>query len=135
MGYPSDYDTIFEAQLLGSRGLAGKVSNRTIKAQDERFHDMQAQNAKAHKEFYDLVKSGEIIDVSGELTQAGILAKEKRAREEKIKSEIDTLKGKIKFIESLGDMSHMKNGSLRKNFKMQVDMYNNEIEKRQNEIN
>ena len=127
-GYPCDNDTMFQAQLLGSRGLAGSISKRTISKQDDSFHKMQSENKKAHALFYEAIKNGSLIDGSGELTQENILQREKRMSDEKIKSTLEGLKGKIRFIESLGGMSHMKNGNLRKNYQMQVNEYNLQIE-------
>ena len=126
-GYPCDFDTIFEAQLLGSRGLAGSVSKRSINKQDEDFHKMQTENKKAHELFYDLVKSGEILDASGELTKENILAREKRVNDKETQSKIEILRGKISFIESLGSLSHNKNGKLKKGYQLQVDEYNNQL--------
>lgn len=128
-GYPCDNDTMFQAQFLGSRGLAGHVSKRNISKQDEAFHNMQAENMKAHTLFYQAVKDGTLIDGSGELTQEGILRKEKRLNDEKVKSEIERYQNRNNFIESLGTMSHLKNGKLKKNYQIQVDMNNAEIEK------
>lgn len=127
-GYPCDNDTMFHAQLLGSRGLAGSISKRSINKQDEAFQKMQLENKKAHELFYNAIKNGSLIDGSGELTQEKILQKEGRIYSEKIASEIKIIEGKISFIESLGSMSHMKNGKLKKGYQMQVDDYNLQIE-------
>lgn len=126
-GYPCDFDTIFEAQLLGSRGLAGSVSKRSINKQDEDFHKMQTENKKAHEHFYNLIKNGEILDGSGELTKENILAREKRVNDKETQSKIEIIKGKISFIESLGSLSHNKNGKLKKGYQLQVDEYNNQL--------
>lgn len=126
-GYPCDLDTIFQAQLLGGRGLAGKVSKRSVNEQDERFHKMQLENKKAHELFYSGVRDGSIIDGSGELTKEKILQRETRANDEAVKSEISIIRCKISFIESLGSMSHMKNGKLKKGYQCQVDEYNERL--------
>lgn len=126
-GFPCDYDTMFNAQLLGSRGLAGRISKRSITKQDQEFHKMQSENKKAHELFYDLVKNGEILDASGELTKENILAREKRVNDKETQSKIDIIKGQISFIESLGSMSHQKNGKLKKGYQLQVDEYNNQL--------
>lgn len=126
-GYPCDLDTMFQAQLSGSRGLAGKVSKRSVDEQDERFHKMQAQNKKAHELFYSGVRDGSIIDGSGELTKEKILQRETRVNDEAVKSEINIIRGKISFIESLGLMSHTKNGKLKKGYQCQVDEYNERL--------
>lgn len=126
-GYPCDLDTIFKAQLLGSRGLAGKVSKRNVSKQDEQFHKMQSENKKAHELFYNGVRDGSIIDGSGELTKEKILQRESRLNSEAVKSEINIIRGKIFFIESLGLMSHMKNGKLKKGYQCQVDEYNERL--------
>ena len=127
-GYPDDYDTIFEAQCLGSRGLAGSISKRSINEQDKRFHEKQQLNKQAHNEFYELVKNGEIIDASGELTKENILAREKRLNDKETQSKIEIIKGKISFIESLGTLSHQKNGKLKKGYQLQIDEYNQQLE-------
>lgn len=126
-GYPCDYDTMFNAQLLGSRGLAGSVSKRSINKQDEAFHKMQSENKKAHELFYNLVKNGEILDGSGELTKENILAREKRLNDKETQSKIEIIKGKISFIESLGTLSHQKNGKLKKGYQLQIDEYNEQL--------
>ena len=127
-GYPCDYDTIFEAQILGSRGLAGSISKRSINKQDQRFNEMQEQNKKANNEFFELVKNGQIIDASGELTKENILAREKRLNDKETQSKIEIIKGKISFIESLGTLSHQKNGKLKKGYQLQIDEYNQQLE-------
>ena len=126
-GYPCDYDTIFEAQILGSRGLAGSISKRSINKQDQRFNEMQEQNKKANNEFFELVKNGQIIDASGELTKENILAREKRLNDKETQSKIEIIKGKISFIESLGTLSHQKNGKLKKGYQLQIDEYNQQL--------
>ena len=123
-GFPCDYDTMFNSQLLGGRGLAGSISKRSIKKQDEAFLQMQSENKKAHELFYNMIKNGEIIDASGELTKDNILAREKRLNDKETQSKIEILKGKISFIESLGTLSHQKNGKLKKGYQSQVDEYN-----------
>lgn len=128
-GYPSDYDTAFQAQYLGGRGLAGSVSKRSISKQDNEFHNMQSKNIEAHSIFYQKVKEGTLIDGSGELTQEGILSKEKRIHDEKIQSEIERCKNRIKHIESLGTMSHLKNGKLKIGYQRAVDDNNQQINK------
>lgn len=126
-GYPCDLDTMFQAQLLGGRGLDGKVSKRSVSAQDERFHKMQSENKKAHDLFYSGVSNGSIIDASGELTKEKIFQRETMLNDEAAKSEINIIRGKISFIESLGSMSHMKNGKLKKGYQCQVDEYNERL--------
>lgn len=126
-GYPCDYDTMFNAQLLGGRGLAGSVSKRAINKQDEEFHKMQSENKKAHQLYYDLVKNGEIIDPSGELTKEKILEREKRVNDKETQSKIEILKGKISFIESLGGMARKKKGKLKKGYQLQVDEYTKQL--------
>jgi hypothetical protein len=128
-GYPCDYDTTFRAQILGSRGYAGTISKRSISKQDEEFHKMQWENKKAHEIFYEKVKTGEIIDISGDLTQEKILEREKRINDENVSSKIDAINRKISFIESLGTMSHLKNGKLKKGYQSTVDLYMAELEK------
>lgn len=127
-GFPCDYDTMFQAQILGSRGLDGSVSKRSVSKQDDEFHQMQAKNMEAHALFYDAVKNGDIIDGSGELKKESIIRNEADEQHKAVESKVSILRGKIQFIESLGGMSHMRNGNLKKGYKMQVEEYIKQIE-------
>ena len=127
IGFPCDYDTMFNAQLLGSRGLAGRISTRTVKKQDEAFHEMQKLNKTAHELFYNAIKNGDLLDGSGELTREKILQREASISRDETKSKIAIIHGKIQFIESLGSMSHMKNGKLKKGYQLQIDDYNKQL--------
>jgi len=127
-GYPCDYDAMFQAQLLGSRGLAGHISKRNVSKQDDVFCEMQAKNKHAHELFYNAVKDGTIIDASGDLKKESIIRMEEDERIKVVESKINIIKGQIQFIESLGGMSHMKNGNLKKGYKMQVDDYTKQLE-------
>ena len=75
--FPSDYDTMFQAQLLGSRGLAGRISKRSVNSQDAKFHEMQSKNKEAHELFYNSVKNGSIEELTpycSALLDAGLSA-------------------------------------------------------------
>lgn len=133
-GYPSDYDTLFDAQYNGSLGLAGHVSKRTIgKLQSEATANREKNN-QAHTEFIEAIIQGEVIDASGELTKEKILAERKTRHNKEMQSQIDIAYTHIKFIESLGKMSHLSNGKLKKGYQIQVDDYNNQIERLKKEL-
>lgn len=119
-GYPSDYDTMFEAQLLCSRGLAGRVSKRSINSQDERFDEMRRKNREAHQLFYEAVKSGSIIDASGELTAEKITKDERERNNKAIQSQIESCENYIKFVSGMST-SYLKNGKLKKSYQGAID--------------
>lgn len=123
-GYPSDFDTLFEAQLLGARGLEGKrQSTRSITEQDKIFHEMLRKNKQAHEEYREAIARGEIIDPEGKITAQGMIDSEKKFRLDKIRSEIGIIDNQIKFIESLGKMAHTSSGKLKKGYQRTVDDY------------
>lgn len=119
-GLPCDYDTMFNAQLLGSRGLAGNISKRSIKNQDSDFDKMLSENKKAHDLFYQLIKSGEILDADGKLTKESIEKKEREQNNKAIQSKIDSCENYIKFICGMST-SYLKNGKLKKSYQAAVD--------------
>lgn len=125
-GYPCDYDTMFNAQLLGSRGLAGSISKRNIKSQDNTFNEMQAKNKEAHYLFYNAVKNGEILDASGELTKDEILKKESQALKEETESKIKNLQSYIDFVTGL-KTAYLKNGKLKKGYQLAVNDHQEKI--------
>ena len=57
-GYPCDYDTMFNAQLLGRSGVGWKCFKKgnINKQENEAFHKMQSENKKAHELFYNMIK-------------------------------------------------------------------------------
>lgn len=126
-GFPCDYDTMFYAQLNGSRGLAGRISQRSIKAQDSDLDKMRSENLKAHQLFYDAIKSGSLIDGEGKLTKEGILKDERERNNKSIQSQIDSYESYIKFVCSMST-SYLKNGKLRKSYQAGVDDHKRRIE-------
>lgn len=126
-GYPCDYDTMFNAQLLGGRGLDGTLSKRSVKHQDNIFDIMQSRNKEAHELFYNLVKEGKLIDADGKLTRESILKKEADFNSKQTESKISILKGHIKFIIEM-KTSYLKNGKLKKGYQLTVDDYQSQID-------
>ena len=126
-GYPDDYDTMINAQLLGGRGLDGNISKRTIKKQDIAFIEMQTKNKEAHNSFYNAVKNGLIKDSSCKLSMESILKKENEILISKLNNEIKILQSHIDRIVNLGSMSHLKNGVLKKGYQLAVNQYQNKI--------
>lgn len=125
-GLPDDHDTMFTAQLLGSRGLAGKISIRAVKDQDKDFALMQQKNKEAHELFYNGVKNGSIIDRSGKLTKEEILKKESRIVESETESKIKSLQSYIDFVTSL-KTAYLKNGKLKKGYQLAVNDHQEKI--------
>lgn len=126
-GYPCDNDTMFNAQLLGSRGLAGTISKRAVKSQDNDFVIMQERNKKAHNLFYNAVKNGEVIDGSGKLVKDEILKKESQRQAQEIESKIKNLQSYIDFVKVM-KTSYLKNGKLKKSYQLAVDDHLQKIE-------
>ncbi len=125
---PSDYDTMFEAQLLGSRGLAGRISKRSVNSQDTKFHEMQSKNKEAHELFYNSVKDGSIIDADGRFLKDEIIKKEAQKISIDNENKIKHLQSYIDMVNGLGKMSHLKNGKLKKGYQLAVDDHLQKIE-------
>jgi hypothetical protein len=123
-GFIDDYSVLDHAALSPSGRKSEKEHNRQMSLMQERAES----NKQAHLLFYEGVKNGEIIDASGELSMEGILSAERMQLFEKTTSEIRILHGKIEFIHSLGGMSHLANGKLKKGYQAQVDLYSRKIE-------
>jgi preprotein translocase subunit YajC len=127
-GFPDDYDTSFQAQLLGSRGLEGKrQSNRSIKEQDIAFQEMQNKKAEGKKAYRNAILEGKIIDPSGEITREGILKTEYDFNKKELESKIKNAESGIKNIEGLGKMAYLDSGKLKKGYQRAVDDYNEKI--------
>lgn len=90
------------------------------------------ENEQAHKLFEEAIERGEVVDPSGEVTKKGLRDAATKRQSKKAESRISIIDTKIKDIENLGSISHMKNGKLRKGFQSQVD--NLLIEKKELQI-
>ena len=130
-GFPCDNDTMFHAQLLGSRGLAGKVSKRNVKSQDNDFETMQRKNKEAHILFYNAVKSGQITDASGKLIKEEILKKEATKLSEETQSKIKNLQSYIDFVTGM-KTAYLKNGKLKKGYQLAVNDHLQKIDNLKN---
>lgn len=129
-GYPDDYDTSFQAQLLGGRGLEGKrQSNRSIKEQDDAFQEMQNKKAEGKKAYEQAILDGKVIDPDGKLTRVGILKRDYDFDKKELESKIANAESGIKNINGLGKMAHLDNGKLKKGYQRAVDDYNETITK------
>jgi len=126
-GYPCDYDMMFEAQYNGSLRLAGHVSNRTINKVQETARANRERNNQAHAEYIDKIINGEVIDPSGEYVKEKIIAERIQRQNKAIQTQIDAHNTNIQWIESLGKMSHLANGKLKKGYQLAVDDYKNKI--------
>ena len=128
-GYPSDYDTLFEAQYNGSLGLAGRVSKRTIKSVQVRASENRALNSKAHGEYNRAILAGEIIDPGGIITKEKLISIRHDLAEKLKQGEIMRVTRQIEIIEGLGKMSHLASGKLKLSYQRTVDHYNTELAK------
>lgn len=125
LGLPCDYDTMFKAQLLGGRGLAGSISKRSVKSQDNEFCIMQAKNKEAHKLFESAILSGEIIDASGKITRSGLINSEIETNKKAINSRISAINSYLSLVLSM-KTSYLKSGKLKKSYQLAVNDHNNE---------
>ncbi len=126
-GYPSDYDTLFEAQYIGSLGLVGHVSKRARKARQQRQSDRTRNNLIAHDEFNKAIIDGKVVDPSGDVTKEKLLTYKQERADAVIKSKRDGLYRQIEIIEGLGRMSHLSNGKLKISYQRVVDFCNQEL--------
>ena len=131
--FPCDYDISFEAQLLGGRGLDGRISKKSINEQDACFYEKISLNKKAHELFYNMVKNGEIIDSSGKLTKENICIAEKNDEIKKLKSLIEQKQNYINLINGM-KTSFLKNGNLKKGYKIAVEEHYKMINEYTNKI-
>ena len=132
-GFPCDNDTMFAAQLLGGRGLDGNISKRNVKAQDQKFAEMQQENKKAHELFYESVKNWLLIDGSGKLTKENILKSESLKNTMEIESKINQAQKYIDFVKSM-KTSYLKNGKLKKSFQLAVNDHEEKIQILKNQL-
>ena len=124
----TDYDITDHGGLSPS----GKRTKIGEKRRAESTLKRIQENEQAHKLYKEAIERGEVVDPSGEVTKKGLQDTAIKRQREKAESRISIIDTKIKDIENLGAMSHMKNGKLRKNFQSQVD--NLLIEKRELQI-
>jgi hypothetical protein len=133
-GFPTDHDTMFDAQLLGSRSLAGRVSKHAIKQQDEAFHAALAKNKEAHRLFREAVRNGDVVDADGKITREGLIAAESARQQAEIQSKITALKRYIETVRGLGPMSHAANGKLKAKYRRAVEVNEAEIARLEGEL-
>jgi hypothetical protein len=134
-GYPSDYDTLFEAQYNGSLGLAGHVAKRTINKLHENANNNRNQNKIAHIKYTEAILNDEIIDPSGEIVKENILKYRRNAKIKELQNQISIGQGHIKFMLSLGKMSYTSSGKIKANCQRVIDSHQIEIDKAQAELN
>lgn len=133
-GYPSDYDTLFEAQYNGSLGLAGHVAKRTINKLHDNAMNNRERNNEAHDKYTQAILNDEIIDPSGEIVKENILKYRRNAKIKELQSQINNAQSSIKFVLSLGRMSHTASGKIRKNYQLMIDLDQVKIDKAQAEL-
>ena len=123
--YPSDYD-ILEHGMLGESGSMSKRSKSfQMRQMEKRIRD----NTKAHREYEQAILRGDIVDPSKQVTKEKLLKEQDDKQLKKAKSDLQILDNKIAFIESLGPMSHKKNGELKIGYQRSVDDYNAQRDK------
>jgi hypothetical protein len=128
-GFPCDHDTMFEAQLLGSRGLAGRTSKRAIRQQDDAAAAMRLRNREAHRLFEEAILNGEIVDATGKITREKLMAEQAALERAATNTKIRSLESRIRSVYSLGAMSHTKAGKLKRAYQADVDRCREEIDR------
>jgi hypothetical protein len=134
-GYPCDNDMMFEAQYIGSLGLAGHVSKRTINKLHDNALNNRKQNNEAHTKFIDAILNDEIIDASGEYVKENILKARKQSRIKELREQITIGQGHIKFMLLLGRMAYTSSGKIKIGTQRTINNYQSEIDKAQTELN
>jgi hypothetical protein len=124
-GFTSDYDITDHASLSPSGHMSNSMRQHCLLSLKERIQS----NTQAHTDYIEAIISDKVIDPSGEFIKENILAEKIQQKNKAIQDLIDINKEQIKFIESLGKMSHLANGKLKKSYQLAVDDYNNQIEK------
>ena len=114
-----DYDVLDHATLSPS----GHCSARARKQQETAMLERIASNKQAHALYDAAVLSGDVMDPSGKVTQAGLLAEIERQRQIKINGRLAQINTQIRMLESVGIG---KKGTIRPSYQKQIDELNNE---------
>jgi hypothetical protein len=118
--YTDDYSCLNHAALSPS----GHMSKRSRDFERKEHLKRIASNLMATDAYRLAVLSGDIIDPSGAYDRDSLLEADTKRLRDKLESSISSLNQNISFIESLGSMSHKKNGELKIGHQRTVDHYN-----------
>lgn len=116
-GFTCDYDITDHASLSPSGHMSKRGRKFLLNALTERL----ASNKEGHLAYRQAIMNNKVIDPSGNITKEKMILEDTQDNAEKTTSSLYMISGKIAFIDSLGSMSHKKNGSLKKGYQCQVD--------------
>jgi len=123
-GAPSDY-CITDHSSLSPSGRRTKIGE---KRSTLALLDRMDRNSRAKADYRELILSGDIVDPDGEYVKQEMLDRTRRHEVKQAESQLQVIGSKTDFINSLGSMSHKKNGQLRKGFQSQRDELTTERE-------
>lgn len=115
--YPSEFD-ILEHGMLGE---SGHMSKRTKEHLMNAHVDRLNKHLEAVEIFCNKIMNDEIIDINGKYTKADLIKRKNKAYNNLILGEILQNERHIEHINSLGKMSHLDNGKLKKGYQRAVD--------------
>ena len=102
----------------------GEAARRKL---NDRIYSKQDKYYSAREDYRRLVKEGKIVDPSGEFTAEKLLKQEADIANEKLQQKITQIQSQIDLIESMGTVSHGKNGLLRPKYQRTVDTYKSQL--------
>lgn len=128
-GFTSDLEITDHATLSPSG--QERVSKRQRDFSRQALQDRIESNKQGHLAYEEAISRGEVIDPEGKITAESLKKEVDTAEIKKAESEITAAENQIKFIESLGTVSHAKSGRLKIGYQRTVDGFNERIDKAQ----
>jgi len=114
-GYPSDDEVLDHGTLSPS----GKSSKRAKKAAQERHLERLEQNKKAHREYEEAIRSGQVIDPTGEITKEKIEQRELSQADADTRNRIEEINARIDLLQRTGLST--KTGKMRPKYQKEID--------------
>lgn len=122
--FPSEFD-ILEHGMLGESGHMSKSTKEHLM---EAHTDRLNKHLDAVEIFCKKVMNDEIIDTNGKYIKADLIKHKNEEYNKPLLNKILQNERQIETINSLGKMSHLDNGRLKKSYQRAVDFYMQEIE-------
>lgn len=114
-GYPADGDVLDHSTLSPS----GKSSKRAKKAAQERHLERLEQNKKAHREYEESIRTGQIVDPTGEVTKEKIEQRELSQANARTRARIAQINARIDLLQRTGLST--KTGKMRPKYQKEID--------------
>jgi len=115
--YPSEFD-ILEHGMLGSSGY---MSKRTKDVAMEAHLNKLKLHEEAIGIFCELIINDEITDTNNKYIKSELLEFKRKEHNKPLEIKIMVNERQIEYINSLGKMSHLENGKLKKSYQRSVD--------------